>query len=1809
MSKQATTNTNNGISGFIKRNLLRASTALTVAGTLVLTSTSASAAPADSALPTGFSLQAGTVGAPVITGPGSGPTMTLTQSTNRAVINWNTFNIGKKATVSFNQTQGNQSITVNRVLNAQNDPSQIYGQLKANGRVMILDKNGVLFGSTAKIDVGGLIASTGNLADQTAFMSGANQFVLSGVNTNPNAKIENLSDDINIKDSGLLAFVAPYIDNNGGTITAKLGKVSLASASKVTVDLTGDELITFAAGDTLQKALIKNSDAIEAQGGYVNLSTNVAKGVIDEVINMSGVVKANSYQQVNGKIVLSGGGGKVKVSGDLMAQRDSTSGNANAGGSVTVKGVDVEVTSSGDINTNYTGLTGNGGNVYIWAEDKVIFAGEIDASAGSKNGNGGSVEIAGDNTLSYTGDTDVSAGSQSGNGGNVKLTADASLTYRGSVNASADHGTRGTLTIDPAVVTIGNSMFDPIVNAGALAETLGLSNVHIVAGDKIILVDAVDLSHWGFGGLVTSGDLELTAPTVDLLKTLKIGSGDLTVDADTVNLGGKLYRNTSHSNSSLFNVLLGRNDLDGHASVVNVLGDTASIQQGIHLAGSGSTVNVAWGNYGENINIYKSLTLKGDGSKPILFGTNSVGEIILVTANNVTVDGFSIDGSHAPWYVPHLYGIKAQNVSGLSVLNNSIGQFFGAGVSITGGAGHTVAGNDIFSTATAIRLTDVYGVNVSGNTLMDSVYDAIKAMGIEFSTIANNFISNSGGNGVSVEDAYGITIEGNEIHDSGENGIFVRLGDEIAILCNAITGSGSSHDEERHASHDDEQQDSAGGDGIHVEGGNDVDIMYNTISASADDGIDVSANISDDRNDDDHGGDDDDHDDDGHDDDGHDDNGHHYGHHHSPHYGYNDDGDDEGEDNEGGDDYNNGQVGSENIRIIGNNVSDSGDNGVETTDVSNLLIQNNDISDSGENGIMVDGGSSVRIDGNDVVNSGHDGIRAYNIQLGHVSEGYLSRFSEESEGGDDGYLAYNLEITNNRVNGYGDDGIDVSQSRNVLIGNNTVDTQTDDEGEYEYDMYAYGEGEDGKPDSNGIEVTNSDDVTIDGNDVSNSYLNGIFVGNSDDITISGNNVDNSGHEEFFSYGYGEYDYGWYENVGDGIHVQGSNNVDILHNEVDNSADDGIDVSSYAYEGSADAIERDDEGEDDDHHDHHDGEDDGDDEGEDEDDNFSFDSLTPVSLDDVSGGHNIRIIGNEVDDSGDNGIEASDISGLLIKKNDVSDSGDDGIYVTESNDVRIKKNDVYDSGDNGIAVWFSNDVRIKKNDVHDSGFNGILSIANDDVLVRGNDVHGGYGTGILVEETPFATIDGNDVSYFYNGITVRGGADVTIDDNDVAHVINDGIQAYNVGGFLIPTLSVQEGDSEEGDDAFVYDLRITNNRVSDYNDDGIQVAYSGNVLIGNNDVNPFGGGYGEGDEVLSRDSEEYVFERTGIRLGDNERRKGCGEQGRCDDRPFGIAEVSFPPGYGDFSGNDHVDVIGNTVSNNDVGLSARAFNNGYINLEGNVFTDNTIGAWIGSGLIDLTGESNTFAGGNVALRFERSSYDSYGYPSYEFSDFDGPYFDDESPLFETIYADLNLVGDTIGTTIFEGQSQYYIELLNGAFFDPGRPTIIDGRFASFDGFIPGTGPISPLKLKAIEDMINDYDDDRSLGQIFVGFSLNPFDDNDIMRRIFGGNFKGGRSGIVITGLPNTNGQGGGFSLQDLANIAPAAGGDDGEVGVEDLANLEPAAGGDDSNGNGVVDGKCWGNVGSLTGSAVVSMDLSEDNPSDILADQSDCGKGL
>ena len=171
------------------------------------------------------------------------PTVTVTQTSQNAIINWNTFNIGTGEKTYINMPNAS-SVGLERVT-AVSGRRTIDGSLWSNGILFLVNPNGIMFGQGAQVNVGGLLATTHDIKNSD-FMAGRYNFNISG---NPSASIVNQG-TITAASGGFAALVAPGVRNTG-TITATLGTVGLAaSGNGFTLDMYGDKLITLAVDDT-----------------------------------------------------------------------------------------------------------------------------------------------------------------------------------------------------------------------------------------------------------------------------------------------------------------------------------------------------------------------------------------------------------------------------------------------------------------------------------------------------------------------------------------------------------------------------------------------------------------------------------------------------------------------------------------------------------------------------------------------------------------------------------------------------------------------------------------------------------------------------------------------------------------------------------------------------------------------------------------------------------------------------------------------------------------------------------------------------------------------------------------------------------------------------------------------------------------------------------------------------------------------------------------------------------------------------------------------------------------------------------------------------------------------------------------------------------------------------------------------------------------------------------------------------------------------------------------------------------------------
>ena len=111
------------------------------------------------------SLWVGANGPTQTTGTDGRTTVTVGQTEQKAILTWDSFNVGRETDLVFNQKGHSDWVALNRVTDASADPTKILGSIKADGSVYIINRNGVIFGGASQVNVRNLIAATANISD------------------------------------------------------------------------------------------------------------------------------------------------------------------------------------------------------------------------------------------------------------------------------------------------------------------------------------------------------------------------------------------------------------------------------------------------------------------------------------------------------------------------------------------------------------------------------------------------------------------------------------------------------------------------------------------------------------------------------------------------------------------------------------------------------------------------------------------------------------------------------------------------------------------------------------------------------------------------------------------------------------------------------------------------------------------------------------------------------------------------------------------------------------------------------------------------------------------------------------------------------------------------------------------------------------------------------------------------------------------------------------------------------------------------------------------------------------------------------------------------------------------------------------------------------------------------------------------------------------------------------------------------------------------------------------------------------------
>lgn len=632
-------------------------------------------------------------------------TLVVNTPSERLVINWDSFSVNKGELTKFAQP-GKDSAVLNRVTGGSR--SDIFGAIDANGRVYLINPNGILIDKNAQINTSAFLASALDVSDQEFLDGGDLRFFGDSKGTVINFGTINAFDG----DVILLGF---QVDNQGNII-APNGTAGLAAGQEILLQVGSDK-----------KFLIHPKQTAKEDGTGVNVG-GVIQALRAEVqadgaaynlaINHSGIVEATGVVNRGGQVYLCAEGGDTFVNGRIRADE-----------SVHVLGKRVGVYGNADIDTSNQNSGGNvwigGGykgsdeNVYNSNNTYVAQGAKINSSS-IQQGDAGNVIVWGDTSTKYYGDIQARGGSEAGNGGFVEVSGKGYLDFNGVADRSAQNGQAGTLLLDPSSITIINANsadlqtnnitpnlteYTPNANNSTISTAtiigaLGTGDVIVATGENALPGDGN--IYWPEGFDISTGSANTL--TLDSINSIYMGSlyentgaggvvfkaqndivlqnnnlpgadvgistisGDITFDASNIYLlesvGPIIVQTTSPTTPG--NIYLDARNGNfrmegGVAAVAPDPNNIANIQSTGHI----------------NLNVYN-----GDASLSGGTGSNSIAQISGNTVSiNVPNGSLTLQGSNVP-------GVEAafaliQSFTGVDIETGSDLNLFSGGVQVT----------------------------------------------------------------------------------------------------------------------------------------------------------------------------------------------------------------------------------------------------------------------------------------------------------------------------------------------------------------------------------------------------------------------------------------------------------------------------------------------------------------------------------------------------------------------------------------------------------------------------------------------------------------------------------------------------------------------------------------------------------------------------------------------------------------------------------------------------------------------------------------------------------------------------------------------------------------------------------------------------------------------------------------------------------------------------------------------------------------------------------------------------------------------
>jgi filamentous hemagglutinin family protein len=683
-------------------------------------------------------------------------TTTNGAGSNHSAINWNSFSIGSGNTTNFVQPNAG-SLSINRVVT--NTPSQLFGTLSSNGKLVLVNQSGIAVGAGAVVDTAGFTASALAMSEADA-VSGRLRF--------GGGSSANLTVDGNIiARGGDVVLIAPSVDvAKTALVESQGGSVVLAAGQSVEVTGRGLEGITLQVQAPTDQAInlgtlkgdavgifagtLRHSGMIQAVQANMEGGKVVLRAVGDAYVEGQGQINATSAVGKGGSVDVLGnrvaiagqslidvsgqqGGGNIRVGGDFQGKNAAVQ-NANmtyVGPDATLKADAVD--------------SGNGGRVIVWADQQTQGYGTISARGGAQSGDGGFVEVSGKNKLAF----------------------DAR------VNTLAPHGKAGTLLLDPLDIDVINSGTVPLNQVDQFSDipstiaqvsptliNAATTNVVLQATRDITFNSPVLMTNPGVGlSAEAGGIIAVQAPITTTGGNISLyanapGSGGpgpggsaVYVQAAISSNGGAISLRSDSSDVGGNSVVLAANVNAGAAGTITLTALNDRIQQtGGSLTGASLIANADY-----------TISLNQPG--------NNIPGTVTLNSNTATSSGSSLDFSNS---APSFNLISATSKGNVSITTTGSVSTFGSpitsatgNISITAPTGMslnsniTAAGSVSLTSNTSGNITQTGGfINAGGVTTASAAFGSV-----DLGQAGNDFNGiQVFGNGLTVRDANALNV-------------------------------------------------------------------------------------------------------------------------------------------------------------------------------------------------------------------------------------------------------------------------------------------------------------------------------------------------------------------------------------------------------------------------------------------------------------------------------------------------------------------------------------------------------------------------------------------------------------------------------------------------------------------------------------------------------------------------------------------------------------------------------------------------------------------------------------------------------------------------------------------------------------------------------------------------------------------------------------------------------------------------------------------------------------------------------------------